>query len=147
MYNLFFFKQKTAYEMRISDWSSDVCSSDLGAPLPYAAGVGMFDFIARDVPGSGQWRVAGKAIDPAALACPAVDFVSLTDRIVPAASAADLPDRRDLSAGPVGMIVGSRARTHLWEPIAAWRTSVRNPGGETVLVGPDGGYLTHDFTV
>src|SRR3546814_20664819 len=26
---LFFFKQKTAYEMRISDWSSDVCSSDL----------------------------------------------------------------------------------------------------------------------
>src|SRR3546814_9942917 len=27
--NFFFFKQKTAYEMRISDWSSDVCSSDL----------------------------------------------------------------------------------------------------------------------
>src|SRR3546814_8235114 len=27
----FFFKQKTAYEMRISDWSSDVCSSDLAA--------------------------------------------------------------------------------------------------------------------
>src|SRR3546814_2513990 len=26
----FFFKQKTAYEMRIRDWSSDVCSSDLG---------------------------------------------------------------------------------------------------------------------
>src|SRR3546814_15283262 len=28
---IFFFKQKTAYEMRISDWSSDVCSSDLSA--------------------------------------------------------------------------------------------------------------------
>src|SRR3546814_6232058 len=28
-YLIFFFKQKTAYEMRISDWSSDVCSSDL----------------------------------------------------------------------------------------------------------------------
>src|SRR3546814_6538110 len=28
----FFFKQKTAYEMRISDWSSDVCSSDLTDP-------------------------------------------------------------------------------------------------------------------
>src|SRR3546814_10319072 len=28
---IFFFKQKTAYEMRISDWSSDVCSSDLDA--------------------------------------------------------------------------------------------------------------------
>src|SRR3546814_9863788 len=30
----FFFKQKTAYEMRISDWSSDVCSSDLLADDP-----------------------------------------------------------------------------------------------------------------
>src|SRR3546814_8312045 len=30
----FFFKQKTAYEMRISDWSSDVCSSDLFHPAP-----------------------------------------------------------------------------------------------------------------
>src|SRR3546814_6090565 len=29
LYFFFFFKQKTAYEMRISDWSSDVCSSDL----------------------------------------------------------------------------------------------------------------------
>src|SRR3546814_4624944 len=29
---VFFFKQKTAYEMRISDWSSDVCSSDLMVP-------------------------------------------------------------------------------------------------------------------
>src|SRR3546814_2263650 len=28
---MFFFKQKTAYEMRISDWSSDVCSSDLSS--------------------------------------------------------------------------------------------------------------------
>src|SRR3546814_14266598 len=38
---IFFFKQKTAYEMRISDWSSDVCSSDLFAPrrkCPGAAG-------------------------------------------------------------------------------------------------------------
>src|SRR3546814_3157049 len=41
----FFFKQKTAYEMRISDWSSDVCSSDLlsryleGGPLLERAGV------------------------------------------------------------------------------------------------------------
>src|SRR3546814_4527227 len=32
----FFFKQKTAYEMRISDWSSDVCSSDLEAEFAIA---------------------------------------------------------------------------------------------------------------
>src|SRR3546814_5697024 len=30
---VFFFKQKTAYEMRISDWSSDVCSSDLAVMI------------------------------------------------------------------------------------------------------------------
>src|SRR3546814_7740557 len=29
LYDFFFYRQKTAYEMRISDWSSDVCSSDL----------------------------------------------------------------------------------------------------------------------
>src|SRR3546814_6883308 len=42
----FFFKQKTAYEMRISDWSSDVCSSDLfyGSLIPEIAG----SFGARD---------------------------------------------------------------------------------------------------
>src|SRR3546814_3052691 len=34
----FFFKQKTAYEMRISDWSSDVCSSDLGGAPARLAG-------------------------------------------------------------------------------------------------------------
>src|SRR3546814_10183087 len=34
---VFFFKQKTAYEMRISDWSSDVCSSDLGRHRASAA--------------------------------------------------------------------------------------------------------------
>src|SRR3546814_7077847 len=34
LFLFFFFKQKTAYEMRISDWSSDVCSSDLMAPVP-----------------------------------------------------------------------------------------------------------------
>src|SRR3546814_5332113 len=35
---IFFFKQKTAYEMRISDWSSDVCSSDLVCPIAFLDG-------------------------------------------------------------------------------------------------------------
>src|SRR3546814_7232640 len=38
----FFFKQKTAYEMRISDWSSDVCSSDLPAVGQVGGGVTHF---------------------------------------------------------------------------------------------------------
>src|SRR3546814_4750891 len=43
---IFFFKQKTAYEMRISDWSSDVCSSDLGEE--YRRGEGDIDGIADE---------------------------------------------------------------------------------------------------
>src|SRR3546814_20660475 len=38
---LFFFKHKTAYELRISDWSSDVCSSDLPTPHGIPAFAGM----------------------------------------------------------------------------------------------------------
>src|SRR3546814_6618929 len=45
----FFFKQKTAYEMRISDWSSDVCSSD----LTVVVGVVIAALVAR------RWRAAG----------------------------------------------------------------------------------------
>src|SRR3546814_7391268 len=41
-YVFFFFKQKTAYEMRISDWSSDVCSSDLGQGAEEIRAVGTF---------------------------------------------------------------------------------------------------------
>src|SRR3546814_8608312 len=37
----FFFKQKTAYDMRISDWSSDVCSSDLLTTIQEYTGVGV----------------------------------------------------------------------------------------------------------
>src|SRR3546814_2405145 len=40
--SFFFFKQKTAYEMRISDWSSDVCSSDLLVLVARWAGRGLF---------------------------------------------------------------------------------------------------------
>src|SRR3546814_11791685 len=40
---IFFFKQKTAYEMRISDWSSDVCSSDLiGGIIKHAKTINAF---------------------------------------------------------------------------------------------------------
>src|SRR3546814_7859368 len=76
----FFFKQKTAYEMRISDWSSDVCSSDLrgasarraraahllSADLERAAeGDGDLSLRARARPGGGE-RTFIRAGRPAA---------------------------------------------------------------------------------
>src|SRR3546814_10041280 len=60
----FFFKQKTAYEMRISDWSSDVCSSDL-APFIIRRGdfhylFASFDFCCRGAD-STYYTVVGRA--------------------------------------------------------------------------------------
>src|SRR3546814_7857586 len=61
----FFFKQKTAYEMRISDWSSDVCSSDLRARPRLAQQAGNLVRLGRmmdgadakaELPGDGQNR-------------------------------------------------------------------------------------------
>ncbi|MGN6819641.1 MAG: alpha/beta hydrolase [Sphingomonas sp.] len=99
----------------LEDWAN------AGAPLPYAVGRQVFeDFVGGDLTGTGGWRVAGHTVDPHTLPCPSVEFVSLTDRIVPKESAADLADRRDLGSGHVGMIVGGRARAQLWEPLADW---------------------------
>lgn len=104
----------------MEDWAN------AGAPLTYAAGRQIFDdLFTADLPGRGKWRVAGAAADPAALPCPAVEFVSLTDRIVPAASAAGFPDRRELRLGHVGMIVGSSAKDALWRPLADWLAALR----------------------
>src|SRR3546814_9008768 len=44
LFMCFFFKQKTAYEMRISDWSSDVCSSDLDQHEDRRFGKRRFEF-------------------------------------------------------------------------------------------------------
>src|SRR3546814_4424830 len=58
LFVFFFFKQKTAYEMRISDWSSDVCSSDLGENAVGIAGGGPH-------PGLPVFRHAGGIAGPA----------------------------------------------------------------------------------
>jgi polyhydroxyalkanoate synthase len=106
----------------LEDWAN------AGAPLPYVAGRQLFeDFVGADLTGRGAWRVAGTTISPQALDCPAIEFVSLNDRIVPSASAANLPDRHDLGAGHVGMIVGRGARSQLWTPLMDWLNALPIP--------------------
>src|SRR3546814_13244693 len=57
MFLVFFFKQKTAYEMRISDWSSDVCSSDLYEKIPLLASANLWgDYQLRAVEGFREAR-------------------------------------------------------------------------------------------
>src|SRR3546814_9913704 len=58
-FGFFFFKQKTAYEMRISDWSSDVCSSDLELELELHAAVAARDRV-RHVAGNRRDRTVGE---------------------------------------------------------------------------------------
>src|SRR3546814_6990496 len=55
MISVFVFKQKTAYEMRISDWSSDVCSSDLCRRAPLDVRLLDFQEDARSLIGKGQF--------------------------------------------------------------------------------------------
>src|SRR3546814_6960580 len=55
---LFFFKQKTAYEMRISDWSSDVCSSDLLDDILSGGLTRGRVFLLEGSPGTGKTTIA-----------------------------------------------------------------------------------------
>ena len=101
--------------VRLEDWAND------GPPIGAAAARELFeDFLARDVPGSGGWSVCGRTIAPPALPCPALHVLSTVDRIVPSASAPTGGERLELALGHVGMVVGSRARGALWEPLDAW---------------------------
>src|SRR3546814_9035422 len=56
----FFFKQKTAYEMRISDWSSDVCSSDLQKALKHGEAEKRYFALLL-----GKWRGEDREVDAA----------------------------------------------------------------------------------
>src|SRR3546814_11447586 len=60
LWSFFFFKHKTAYEMRISDWSSDVCSSDLAGATLHVLNLHLRSPLASPIPGqklsAGSWR-------------------------------------------------------------------------------------------
>ena len=97
----------------LEDWAGD------GPPLALGVARDLFhDLFEADLSGRGDWRIGGDVVDPAALAVPILDVIAGRDRIVPAASALGLGMHLAIDGGHVGMIVGSRARTLLWEPLA-----------------------------
>lgn len=103
----------------IEDWAND------GPPLTAAAARQLLcDFMHDDSPGRGRWRVGGQIIDPGSLSVPARQFVAHDDRIVPAATTCSAIDAVACPAGHVGMIIGSRAMSTTFEPLAAWLRSV-----------------------
>src|SRR3546814_1482072 len=113
----FFFKQKTAYEMRISDWSSDVCSSDLhseklhaaarpGEPLAAAA----FDAMERArVEALGARNMAGMRANLSA----SLALRMRSDPIARAQSHDDVPMRSEERRVGKG---GVRTRRYRWSP-------------------------------
>jgi poly(3-hydroxyalkanoate) synthetase len=105
----------------LEDWLND--GIPLAAPVVRECLGGWYG---RNEPGSGHWRVAGAAVDPAALAQPAFLAIPQADRIVPPASALALAARLPAAhihmtpAGHIGMAAGSRAETALWSPLLQW---------------------------
>jgi polyhydroxyalkanoate synthase len=108
--------------VRLEDWAND------GPPLTRGAARELFvDLFTHDLPGKGGWRVGGKVIDPTELAMPVLEIASTTDHIVPAATTPAIGERIDLTLGHVGMIVGGRAKSSLWEPLARWLSQATQP--------------------
>ena len=102
----------------VEDWANG------GAPLTHAAARELIeDMMTADVTGEGRWQVAGRRVRPEDLGCELLEIVSLTDRIVPAATATGIGTPLALRLGHVGMIVGGEARRQLWEPLVDWLRS------------------------
>jgi polyhydroxyalkanoate synthase len=98
----------------LEDWAND------GPPLPEAAARELFEgFFQADSPGTGEWLGEGET-----LPCPLLNIVSTTDRIVPAATAPAAGERLEVAQGHVGMVVGSRGREAVWQPLAAWLSRI-----------------------
>lgn len=90
----------------LEDWANE------GEPLPFPAARELIeDLFGLDLPGRGEWRIAGKTMTDR-LGCPVLNVTAADDRITPAA-AAPSGEAIELDTGHVGMVVGSvRAKLH-----------------------------------
>jgi polyhydroxyalkanoate synthase len=109
----------------LEDWLND------GVALSAAvARECLFGWYGGNTAAAGQWRVAGRIVDPGRVDCPALVVVPAHDRIVPPASAEALVARLPNAAahhpplGHIGMIVSAGAERQAWGPLAAWLKGV-----------------------
>ncbi|OYW10596.1 MAG: poly-beta-hydroxybutyrate polymerase [Rhodospirillales bacterium 12-71-4] len=113
--------ERAAQFVALEDWLND--GVPLAAPVAREALGGWYG---ANAPARGAWRVAGAAVDPAALAMPSFIAMPARDRIVPPASARALAERlraptlHVAAAGHIGMAAGSRAEAALWRPLLTW---------------------------
>ncbi len=105
----------------LEDWLND--GTALAAPVAREA-LGLW--YGQNTPAQGQWRIAGRVVDPAALRLPTLALVPQGDRIVPPGSAkalaAAIPgcELRVPPVGHIGMVVSGRAKGEVWCPLVAW---------------------------
>jgi polyhydroxyalkanoate synthase len=105
----------------LEDWAND------GVPLagPVAREC-LFGWYGDNTPADGKWRIAGEPVIPDGIDLPTLHVIPARDRIVPPESAralaAIVPGAQVLTpaAGHVGMAVGSRAESEVWQPVARW---------------------------
>ena len=109
----------------LEDWLND--GVPLAAPVARECLAGWYG---ANTPAAGQWRIAGLAVDPAAIAMPAFVAVPGRDRIVPPASARPLAaliagaTLHEPAAGHIGMAAGSAAERALWQPLREWLSAL-----------------------
>ncbi len=114
----------------LEDWLND--GVPLAAPVARECLQGWYG---ENTPAEGRWQVAGRVVDPARVALPALSLIPANDRIVPPGSARALAARlprgeaMEPTLGHIGMVVSFKARAAVWEPLAAWcRTTAERAG-------------------
>ena len=112
----------------LEDWLND------GVPLAAPIARECFaDWYERNQPGTNEWLIDGRKVDPAAIRCPAFVAVPARDRIVPPESAAPLASQipgavlHRPAAGHIGMTTGPRAEQALWRPLLDWLRGLPGP--------------------
>jgi polyhydroxyalkanoate synthase len=112
---------KAAMFVALEDWLND------GVPLAgRVARETLFGWYVENAPARGAWCIGGRPVRPAEVSAPSLVVVPEQDYIVPPGSAAPLgaalpgAAMRVVPAGHIGMVVGARAQTVLYEPLADW---------------------------
>ena len=112
---------RAAMFVALGDWLND------GVPLAgRVARETLFGWYVENAPARGVWCIGGRPVRPAEVSAPSLVVVPEQDYIVPPDSAAPLGKAlpgaamRVVPAGHIGMVVGARAQTVLYEPLADW---------------------------
>jgi polyhydroxyalkanoate synthase len=111
----------------LEDWLND--GVPLSAPVAREA---LFGWYGRNTPQTGEWRIAGRTVDPRQVRNPSLVMVPARDRIVPPASAralaAVLPNavRADIALGHIGMVVSQAAPDRAWNTLFDWLDHHKN---------------------